>query len=114
MFKLKERPPVAAIDYVSCLPSTYIAAFEEKPDGIAVRAAVFRTIQGCPYLLILKRSETDSLPGRWELPGGEYQTLLIHYLIMHQSSSHSVQVVSMMGTRRSERRLHVNSKKRLV
>jgi len=112
MFKLKERPPVAAIDYVSCLPSTYIETLEQKPDGLAVRAAVFRTIHGCPYVLILKRSETDSLPGRWELPGGEYPDRFPASTTYHQA--HGLQVVSILRTRRSEMPLHVNSRKKLV
>jgi len=71
MFRLKEKPPVAAMDFVQCVPDTFKAAFDNKPDGLVMRAAVFCTIDDVTYLLLLKRAETDSLPGRWELPGGE-------------------------------------------
>jgi 8-oxo-dGTP pyrophosphatase MutT (NUDIX family) len=40
-------------------------------DAIATGALVFYTNpEGVPHLLIQKRSEHDSMPGRWETPGG--------------------------------------------
>jgi len=70
MYRLKEPPVTRAINYVSCMPATFLAVLEDRPDTLVVRSAVFHVVDGEAHLLLLKRSETDSLPGRWELPGG--------------------------------------------
>ncbi|KAF4556387.1 Hypothetical protein D9617_1g082640 [Elsinoe fawcettii] len=70
MFRLTEMPRVKALDYIHSPPVSFKSAQPQRTDMLAVRAAIFRMIKGEPHLLLLQRSESDSLPGCWELPGG--------------------------------------------
>ncbi|KAG8630529.1 hypothetical protein KVT40_002148 [Elsinoe batatas] len=70
MFRLKEMPRVRALDYIHSPPVAFKSAQPAQTDMLAIRAAIFRIIDGKSHLLLLQRSETDSLPGCWELPGG--------------------------------------------
>lgn len=70
MFRLKERPPVAAIKIIASPKESFLSALPEKYDMLVVGAAIFQVQNEQSYLLILMRAECDSLPGRWELPGG--------------------------------------------
>ncbi|KAF2219626.1 NUDIX hydrolase domain-like protein [Elsinoe ampelina] len=70
MFRLKEMPRVRALDYIHSPPVAFKSAQPTQTDMLAVRAAIFRIINGKSHLLLLQRSGNDSLPGCWELPGG--------------------------------------------
>lgn len=72
MFRLKEMPRIRAMDYIHCSAPTFKAAQDSPTDALVVRAAIFQTVNDVPYLLILKRAATDSMPNRWEPPGGTY------------------------------------------
>lgn len=78
MFKLKERPPIPAIKYVASPKESFLSALPERYDLLVVGAAIFYNHDDKSYLLLMKRAETDSLPGKWELPGGQW---LYHVLV---------------------------------
>ena len=72
MYRLKERPAIRAMEYITSMPHTLLAAQRVPKDLLGVGAAVFcGDEQGVPRLLLLQRSESDSMPGNWELPGGK-------------------------------------------
>ncbi|TKX24696.1 NUDIX domain-containing protein 5 [Elsinoe australis] len=70
MFRLKEMPRPLAMDYIQMPASAFRSAQATQTDMLAARAAIFRMIKGTPHLLLVQRSESDSNPGCWELPGG--------------------------------------------
>lgn len=74
MYRLKDFAGLSAIDYVNHKPQFYVEALSDRPDRLMTSAAVFRTVNDVPHLLLLQRSETDTLPGQWELPGGKSAT----------------------------------------
>ena len=78
MFRLKKTQHISATNYATHHLQTFINQLDFKFDVLVTGAAVFRTINDIPYLLILKRSQTDSLPGLWELPGGEKTLVAAH------------------------------------
>ena len=71
MYRLKERPAIRAMEFITSFPDTLLAAQHTPKDLLGVGAAVFCVDKGEPLLLLLQRSESDSMPGKWELPGGE-------------------------------------------
>ncbi|KAF2155047.1 hypothetical protein K461DRAFT_276235 [Myriangium duriaei CBS 260.36] len=70
MYRLKEMPPVRAMNFIHAPPQALKDAYPDPTDALCVRAAIFRTMNDDPYLLVLQRASTDSMPNRWELPGG--------------------------------------------
>ena len=70
MYRLKERPGVKAIEFINGPPFKYLAALTERYEALGVGAAIFSDLDGVSRLLLLQRSESDSLPGKWEFPGG--------------------------------------------
>lgn len=70
MYRRIDTPHIKAIDWLYRSPESFLQAQQDKVDQLGVGAAVFRTIDNVPYLLLIRRGKHDSLPGLWELPGG--------------------------------------------
>lgn len=63
-------PPTRHLEFIHSPLHTVKAAQSIPTHGVAIRAAIFRTIDENPHLLVLQRASTDSMPNRWEFPGG--------------------------------------------